>query len=331
MTSPPELPQVYRASPGPGSSPWPFAAGGAGLVAVAVVGFFLSLQAHNGPFQLHATTTLPMIFAVGLFSTAYRLARSPREVALDAEGIHVRSANAERLLPWSDVAWSDVQTHGYTGRRLLKVYGNDGKVALTLPSNLEPFDALVAALRLRLIAHPSPRTDDVRWRKTRRNAVFFMALGVFALAGGAWTAWMGYTTRRADELLRTEPVEGQAVIVRKLVAPDGRTRRVEFRVADAGDDAYLHNIEVDARFWPLLREGMLVPIKTVAGHPEIARFPGEIKDDFLNPSPRTNLLLAAALFVLGAFFITGAVLAFKGIDIATDPATGKFRVNRLPR
>lgn len=117
--------------------------------------------------------------------------------------------------------------------------------------------------------------------------------------------------------------------MRKFLAPDGRTHRVEFRVADAGDDAYLHNIEVDARFWPMLREGMLVPVKTVAGHPEIARFPGEVKDDFLNPSSNTDLLLAAAMLVLGAFFVTAAVLAFKGIDIATDPATGKLRVNRL--
>jgi hypothetical protein len=331
MTSPPELPQVYRASTGPGSNPWLFVAGGAALVAVSVFGFFVSLHSHNGPFQLHFASTLPMMFAVGLFMGAYRLAGSPREVALDAQGIHVRSGNAERLLAWADVAWSDVQTQAFTGRRLLKVYGNDGKVALTLPSSLEPFDALAAAIRQRFTAQPSPRTDAVRWRKTRRNAILFIVIGVFALAGAAWMAWTSYTTRRDDELLRTQAVDGQAVIVRKFLAPDGQTRRVEFRVAGAGDDADLHNIEVDLKFWPLLREGMRMPIKTVPGHPDIARFPGEIKDEFLSPSPTTNLLLAAALFVMGLFFIAGAVLAFKGVDIATDPATGKLRINRLPR
>jgi hypothetical protein len=331
MASPPELPQVYRASSGPGSNPWLFILGGAALVAFAIFGFALSLHAHTNPVQLQFTTTVPTLFAVALFTTAFRLAGAPREVVLDGRGIHGRSGKAERLLPWAAVAWTEVETQGFTGRRLLNVYDNDGKVTLRLPSALEPFDALVATLRQRLTAQPSPRTDAVRWRKSRRNAVFFLAVGLLALAGAAWTAWTSYTIRRAEEMLRTQAVDGQAVIVRKFVAPDGRTRRVEFRVAGAGHDAYLHNIEVDPKFWPLLREGMRVPIKTVSSHPEIARFPGEIRDEFLNPSPKTNLLLAAGLTLLGAFMTAGAVLAFKGIDIATDPATGKLRINRLPR
>jgi len=81
----------------------------------------------------------------------------------------------------------------------------------------------------------------------------------------------------------------------------------------------------------MLREGMRVPIKTVPGHPEIARFPGEIRDEFLNPSPGKSLLLSAAIGVLGVFFVVGAVLAFRGIDIATDRATGRLKVNRLTR
>ena len=250
-------------------------------------------------------------------------------------GIHVRSGKSERLLPWSDVAWSDVETQGFTGRRQLKVYDNNGKVALRLPSSLEPFDALVANLRQRLTAQPSPRTDAVRWRKTRRNAALFLFVGTLALAGAVWTAWQSYTTRRNEELLRTQAADAQALIIRKFVAPDGQTRRVEFRVAAPGErmpaDGYLHNIEVDRNFFALLREGMRVPIKTVPGHPEIARFPGEVKDEFLNPSPKFNLLLSLALAALGLFMTAGAVMAFKGIDIATDPATGKLKINRLPR
>jgi hypothetical protein len=252
-------------------------------------------------------------------------------VALDAGGIHVWSGGAARLLPWGDVAWSDVETQGFTGGRLLKVYDNNGKVVLALPSSIEPFDALVASLRQRLTAQPSPRTDSVRWRKTRRNGLLFSLIGLLALVGSAWMGWTSYADRRAEELLRTQAVGGQAVIVRKFIAPDGQTRRVEFRVAGSGDNGPLHNIEVDRNFYPMLREGMRVPIKTVAGHPEIARFPGEIKDDFLDPSPAKGLLLSVAVGALGVFFIAGAVLAFRGIDIATDPATGRLKVNRLPR
>jgi hypothetical protein len=72
-------------------------------------------------------------------------------------------------------------------------------------------------------------------------------------------------------------------------------------------------------------------VVTVPGHPEIARLSaGEVKDAFLNPSPATNLLLGLGLLVMAALFLAGAILGFKGMDIATDPTTGKLRIERLP-
>lgn len=73
-------------------------------------------------------------------------------------------------------------------------------------------------------------------------------------------------------------------------------------------------------------------MKTVPGHPDIAqlRF-GEIKDDFLNPSPMMNGLLSLGLLAMATLFLAGAILGFKGIDIATDPVTGKLKINRLPK
>jgi hypothetical protein len=159
-----------------------------------------------------------------------------------------------------------------------------------------------------------------------------LAFVVLPLAGATWTAWMAYDTHRAEQLMRTQGVGGEAVVVRKFIAPDGRTRRVEFRVADAPENAHLHNVEIDPQFWALLQAGARLPVKTVPGHPEIAhlRF-GEIKDDFLNPSPMMNGLLSLGLLVMAILFLIGAILGFKGIDIATDPVTGKLKINRLPK
>ena len=331
MTPPVATPQVFRASSDFTSTPWPYFAGGFALFAFAIFSFVAALGSRTGPMQLHLSTTLPSIVAVGLISTGYRLARSPREVEVGEERLVVRSRRGEQVLRWEDVAWADVQTQAMTNRQVLVVYGNDGRALLRLPSNLEPFQWLTEAVRGRLTARPSPHSSDVQWRKSRRNAVFFLFLAVFAAAGGGFMGWTGYTERRDAQLMDTRGVDGEGLVVRKFVAPDGRTHRIEYRVAGAGDDAYLHNVEVDPRVWLLLESGSRLPIKTVPGHPEIARLrAGEIADDFHNLPPLISALFAAALVVMSLVFAAGAFLAFRGIDIATDPVTGRLKVNRLP-
>jgi hypothetical protein len=70
----------------------------------------------------------------------------------------------------------------------------------------------------------------------------------------------------------------------------------------------------------------------VLGHPEIARLSaGEIEDEMSGDSPTLNLVLSIALFVMGGLFLAGAILGFKGIEIATDPQTKKLKIERLPR
>lgn len=332
MIAPPKPLQVYRVSPGLTSKPWVFFAGGIGLLVVALGGFVLALLTRTNPLSLHLTTTLPTIIAVGLFMTGYRFARSPREVAFSQEGLRVCFGKSDKLLSWNEIAWGDVQTQAITNRKLMAMYGTDGKVLLKLPSNLEGFDALVAAIKQHLSDHPSPHASAVRWRKSRRTATALLVGAVIALAGATWTAWMAYDTQRAEQLMRTRGVDGEGIVIRKFIAPDGRTHRIEYRVAGAGEAAELHNVEIDNALWAILDTGAHVPVRTVPGHPEIAQLQvGEIEDEFLNPSPKLNVLLSVGLFLMAVLFLVGAILGFKGIDIATDPTTGKLKIDRLPK
>jgi hypothetical protein len=331
MTLPPDLPQVYTVSQSPTRKPWLYFAGGVALIAVALLGFATSVRKDTGPLQLHLRSTLPTILAVGLFTTGYHMARSPRQVVLSAEGLHVRFGNTEKLLPWNELAWAETQTQAITNQKILAVYDNTGKVVLKLPSTLDRFDALAASLDRRFADQPSPHVNALRWRKSRRAAVGFLAIAAFTAAGATWTAWMAYDARRTDELMRTQAVDGEGVIVRKFVAPNGRTHRIEFRVAGASDNAKLHNVEIDRDLWALLESGGRVPVKTVPNHPEIARLTiGQINDPS-DASPIINLWLSIGLSVLSLVFLSGAFLGFRGIDISTDPTTGKLKINRLPR
>jgi hypothetical protein len=61
MIPSPDPPRVYRLSAALTSRAWVFFAGGAGLVLVALFGFFLAIHARSTPLHLHLATTLPMI------------------------------------------------------------------------------------------------------------------------------------------------------------------------------------------------------------------------------------------------------------------------------
>ena len=331
MRDSPDLPQVHRVSSGLTSNPWVFFGGGLALVAVAAAGFAFSLRGPTNPLQLHLRSTLPMIFAVGLFMTGFRFARSPREVVIDHDAVQIHSGRSTRRLDWDQIAWADEQTQAISNRKLVAVYGNDGKVLVKLPSNIDRFEELVHAVKQRLADHPSPYAGAVRWRKSRRQAKMFFVGTLLALAGAAFMGWTIYDQRRTDHLLRTEAIDGEGVVVRKFVAPDGRTHRIEYRVAGAGDNAKLHNVEVDPALWVVLDPGARLPIITVPGHADIARLrAGEIEDEFLNPPPILNVLLFIGMSLMAILFLVAAILGFKGIDIGTDKATGKLKIERLP-
>jgi hypothetical protein len=295
-------------------------------------GFILALQGPHNVFRFHLQTTLPAIFAFGFFATGYVFTRAPREVEVSSQGLQIRFARATKHLSWSDISWSDLQTQAFTNRKVLTLYGNDGKVVVKLPANLEQFDSLAESIKKRLEDHPSPHASALRWRKSKRSGVMLLMLAIIPLAGSVWLAWMAYATNRDNQLMHTQGVQTEAILVRKFIAPDGRTHRIEYRVAETGEGAPVHNVEIDKLDWTLLQPGAHLPVKTVPGHPEIAELlSGEIKDEVLNPSTTMNVLLSLGVFVMGIMFLVFAILRIKGIDIITDPMTGKLKVERLPK
>src|SRR5258706_147905 len=187
--------EVYRASQGIASNAWLFFLGGMALVGVAAVGFMLALRSHVGQMQLQLATTMPMLLAVGLFGTGDRLARAPREVVVSQQGLAIRFGKAVRELGWIEIAWVDVQTQAMGQRKLLAIYGVDGKVLVKLPENLERFDTLVELMKLRLAAHPPAQANAVQWRKSKHTGAALLAGATFALAGSIWMVWTSYDAR----------------------------------------------------------------------------------------------------------------------------------------
>src|SRR4051812_14807760 len=115
MPPPPDVRRAYRVSSQASAKAWVFFAGGIGLLVVALGGFLLALRARTmTQLNLHLTTTVPCILAVGLFAAGYRLARSPREVAIDDRGVEVWFGQRQRQWSWDEIAWAEVKTQATT-------------------------------------------------------------------------------------------------------------------------------------------------------------------------------------------------------------------------
>jgi hypothetical protein len=301
---------IYTPARGSGIKATLLFAGAAGLVLMAVIGFAVSLRIPNDPIRFHAITTLPMICAMWSLGAALAVRRSPREVRVGPAGMSILFGNRARELPWGDVALAPTVDRALGGGKSLKLYGPDGRVLVTLPDALQGFEQLVANVQRRVSAKPHANSDAVATRRLRKRAAGLMVGGVMALALGGVNAWLAYDNARAARLLRESAEPGEATVVRKFVAPDGRTHRIEYRLASI-NGASLENVEVNPLFWALMSEGQRVPVLYVPSDPRVSRLQiGQI-DDAQQLSPPLHYGLSAAIAGLGVVFFAAGLLELR--------------------
>jgi hypothetical protein len=292
------------------------------LVAVAVASFFLGLRTNRGPLALHATTTLPMIAAVGLFGSAFVTLRSPSRVVVGQHELTVMRGQA-RLGRWR---WDEI-AHAPTGqlavshKRSLRLYDTAGKLLITLTDDLHDFDGLSREIKRRMTEHPSPQRAAVATARSRRTGAMLMIGGVLFFALAAVNAWFAVSERRAAELLRTQGQPAQAIIVRKFTAPDGRTRRIEYTVDAPG--APVENVEVTPALWALAQPNQRIPVIAVPGRPDVSHLATGQVDDSMHPDPQLMLVLSGAMAVMSTIFFVVGLLNRRGIDIKWDKS--RFR------
>lgn len=295
---------VYSLPPGAAGKSKLLFAGAAGLLLVSIGGFVISLRLPHDPFRQNVMTTLPMIGAITCLTAALALRRSPREVRVTAGGVTVADAGGRtRELPWERIAVAAKVDRSMGTGKALKLYDGDGKVLANLSDELTGFDFLVDDLQRQLAARPHARATAVETRRLRKQAAFLIFGGVCAIALGAATGWMAYRDATAERLLRDSTVPGEAIVVRKFVAPNGRTHRIEYRVTGANGQPPLENVQVNTLFWVGLTEGNHVPVHYVPADPGISRLAiGQVDEKEM--SPGTEGLMSALVGAMGVFFLS---------------------------
>jgi hypothetical protein len=300
-------------------------AGGAALVVVAIAGFFIGLRTNPGMFAFQAMTTVPMLFAVGLFATAFATLRSPTRVIVGPEGLTVlRGATLFGRWRWDEIALAPAGKVAISDKRTLRLYGSTGKVLVTLTDDLRDFDVMSVEIAQRMARNPAPQRDTVARGKHRRTGAFLMVGGVafFALAGA--NAWIALHELRSKELLRTQGQPAAAVVVRKFTAPDGRTRRIEYKVDAPG--APTENVEVTEIVWQVAEPTQHIPVIAVPGHPDVSHLVTGQVDESMTTDPKTMLALSAAMAVMSIVFFVVGVLNRRGLQVKWDAVRKRPRL-----
>ena len=165
-------------------------------------------------------------------------------------------------------------------------------------------------------------------RKARRTGLMCFVMGVLASAAAVFIALETRKAQRAHELLSVKGVLGEGEIVRRFVAPNGVTKRIEYRVSGST----VKNVEVEPLIWDQLEQANSVPVVYVPEEPDINRLQvGEVEDNEFTNKPVGGYLLSGLSRLMGLFILGYSPLAWMGYDLAFDDKQRIWKIKRYGR
>lgn len=304
--------------------------GGIAALGFAVFGFFVALVSQAGQLALHSMTTVPALIGIAAITASRLMARTPKQVTVGPQGMCIESGGGRQCYPWEGIGWCAAGTSGMTHRQQLTIYDTRGKTIATLSDALEDFDTLVEQVQSRIASKGDATAETIRQRKGRKSAVITGVIALILSAVAIANLWMAFEQRRTTKLLEEAGIPGEAEVVRHFTAPNGVTKRLEYRVEGTDGQAATRNAEVTPAYWEQLEEGESVPVIYVPDEPAISRLvEGEVESNGMTDSPGFMMGLSCVLLAMCAVFLAVAVMQWLGWDIDLDSKTGRISVKRF--
>ena len=307
-----------------------FLVGGFCAIVFAGLGFAFSLVARVDQITMHAITTMPTILGLGAITAGYSLIRAPKQVFVGTHGIAIDGKGGRRSYSWDQIGWVKYGSSAEIHRRHLILYDTSGKTIATISDAFQNFDTLVALVRERVAAKQEDVSERIRTKKARSMSLVAVGTGVLMAAAGGGVAWHTYAEQRAARVLQELGVPQDAELVRRFVAPNGVTRRIEYRVTTPNGKSATRNAEVQPAYWHSLEGVTTVPVIAVPNEPAISRLViGEVEEDDLMKTPVGGYGLSILGAIMSLFMFGAAVMLWLGWDISTDSKTGKISIKRF--
>jgi hypothetical protein len=320
---------VFLRSDSAGASGTLLMLAGAGGLVVAALGFTLALFGRPGLIALHAMSTLPAILSIGALTAGWTVLRTPRRVRVDRDGLTIESKSSARHRYWSEVGCASVGNAAMSHRRFLNITDPNGQSIVKLDESFDRFDEMVALIS----SHVEAKGDDTAARllrkKARRQAILPFVFGLLMAVGCIFIAKTTRDEQRAARLLEEKGQPGQAEIVRRFVAPNGVTKRVEYKVVGVDGRPRTRNVEVEPAYWDSLEHAKSIDVIVVPGEPDVSRLEsGEVTDKDFTKTPAGGYGRAALGGLLALFMLVASPFMWNGWDLSLDSKTRKWSVKR---
>ncbi len=306
---------------------------GAAAIAFAVVGLVVAIRGRVGPMALQSMTTMPTLVGLGAIAAGWTMLRAPRRVSVGPDGLTIETKQGTRRVRWDEVGFAAVETGGTNHRRRLNVTDLRGKSIAMLDESFSRFDVMTSLIANHMESKGEDTASPILRKKARRQAVMAFVIGLFMAFACGFIVWSTYQKQRADRLLEERGQPGEAEIVRRFLAPNGVTRRLEYRVVGADGQSATENVEVEPAYWESLEGKKTIPVIVVPGEPGISRMEEgrAVRDDEFTRTPGGGYPHGdngrpcwPALFLL-----VSGVLMWNGWDLGLqDSKTRTWKVKR---
>lgn len=302
--------------------------GGIGLIVVAIAGFVLAINIRHDQLTLHLMTTLPTIFAVGLLARGFSLRNLPKRIVVGPTELEITTNKSTTSYPWSEIGSATTTNVLNSHKTCLQISDATGKTITRIDESFPEYERLVKMVQSFVDAKPDDIATRLMSKKMKRTAALCFVMGSLFVVGAVFFALEARKTARVNALLPVKGVPGEAELVRRITAPNGRTKRVEYRIAGSA----VKNVEVNPHYWDQLEGAKTVPVIYVPDEPDINRLQaGEIKEDGFESTPQGGYIMSGVSCLISLFLLGYSPLAWMGYDLAFDDKTRIWKVKRYGR
>lgn len=320
--------QIFENSEPQGGNPTYYFLGGVGLIGVAIVGFVAALGIDRGPMMLHIMTSVPTLAAIGLLARGFSLRKLPSRIVVGPEVLEITTDGFASRYAWAEIGSAAKANVSISQKSCLRITDTAGKMIAQIDESFPEFQRLVTLVE----SHVDAKLDDtsvrLMARKAHRTGISTFVLGCVLATSAVFIALSAREEQRAEALLSAKGVPGEAEIVERLTAPDGKTRRIKYSIAGS----QVKNVEVHPVTWFLLEHAQTVPVIYVPDEPDISRLEaGEVKRKDFKEFPGGEYVAAGLAGLMALFVFCYSPLAWMGYDVAFDGNTRIWKLKRYGR
>ena len=315
--------------------PYLFLAGGVCALAFAALGFYFCVtrkpEHKVDPFAQQTLTTLPILLALGAFSYAVALFRTPRRIVLSVDGILLESPLKRREIPWDQIARVE------TDKKIAFIPGGEVEVLVlrdaagtkiaVLSSTVRHFADLSERLQRIVSKRTGNRTVSAKAKRSKRAAAFFIFFGFFMIVAGVSICYDAWSEVSKRKLLETEGVETEATIIKREMY-NGIAPWLEYKFRDANGKEFERRVMLASQPWERLEGAKTVSIRYAPSNPGVSHVEGEVPTG-AQVEPKMAFLMGPAAALMSTLFFVVGVLRWRNLDLTFDEKTFRFRLKPL--